>query len=129
MSIFLACVLSGCTSGSLDLFDGAGKVDRSISTATVQKPSQENVSDQVTIVNAVTSTDLAKLGQSPLPWANTATGSAGVVSQITEDKTSGVACRNFITTRHAFDGIAKFYGRTCLDGAGRWNLVTFDHQS
>jgi 17 kDa outer membrane surface antigen len=125
----VAAVVSSCTSGSLDLFEGASKVDRSIATATVPKPQQETVSDQVTILNAVTSTDLAKLGDSPLPWANTATGSAGVVSSIREDRRNGTACRDFVTTRHAFDGIAQYHGRACLDPAGRWMLVSFAARS
>lgn len=127
--IFLATAVSGCTSGSLDLFEGASKVDRSISTATVPKPPQETVSDQITILNAVTSTDLSKLGDSPLPWANTTTGSAGVVSAIHEASRNGTTCRDFVTTRHAFDGIAQYHGSACLDPAGRWMLVSFAARS
>jgi hypothetical protein len=127
--IFLAAAVSGCTSGSLDLFEGASKVDRNISTATVPKPPQETVADQITILNAVTSTDLSKLGDSPLPWANTTTGSAGVVSSIHEASRNGTTCRDFITTRHAFDGIAQYRGSACLDPAGRWMLVSFAARS
>jgi hypothetical protein len=126
---FVAAAVSGCTSGSLDLFEGASKVDRSISTATVPKPPQETVSDQVTILNAVTSTDLTKLGDSPLPWANTTTGSAGVVSSIREASRNGTTCRDFVTTRHAFDGVAQYRGTACLDPAGRWTLVSFAARS
>ncbi len=127
--IFIATAVSGCTSGSLDLFEGASKVDRSISTATVPKPQQEAVSDQITILNAVTSTDLVKLGDSPLPWANATTGSAGVVSSIQEDRRNGTTCRTFTTTRHAFDGIAQYHGSACLDPAGRWMLTSFAARS
>lgn len=125
----LAGSLAGCTSGSFDLFEGASKVDRSISTATVAKPRQETVSDQVTILNAVTSTDLMKLGDSPLPWANTSTGSAGVVSAIREQAKLGTTCRDFVTTRHAFDGIAQYTGSACLNPSGDWSLVSFDPRS
>lgn len=57
--VSMLVVLSGCV--SLDLF-GGDKVDRSLSTASV--PNQQNGSvqtDDVTIRNAVTSADLAKL--------------------------------------------------------------------
>ncbi len=78
--VSMLAALSGCV--SLDLF-GGDKVDRSLSTASV--PNQQNGSaqtDDVTIRNAVTSADLAKLADQPLPWANAATGSAGVVTAI-----------------------------------------------
>lgn len=109
---------------------GSPKVDRSISTATIPNSNEaEHRSDQDTVRNAVSSADIVKVGQTPLPWANASTGSAGVISTITEDHSNGVLCRTFVTSRHAYDGIAKFYGRTCLVGDGQWQLVNFDRQS
>ena len=78
-------MLTSCV--SLDLF-GGDKVDKSLSTASV--PNQQSgptLTDDATIRNAVTSADIAKLADSPLPWANAATGSAGVVTAIREDST------------------------------------------
>jgi len=122
-----AVSLTGCTS-SMDLFGGE-KVDR-ISTGAVQsKPSPgAAVSDEVTVRNAVTSADLSKTANSPLPWANTATGSAGVVSSIREDKAQGHVCRAFTTTRHSYEGIAMFSGQACLGNTGDWMLTAFDRQ-
>ncbi|MDO1581289.1 RT0821/Lpp0805 family surface protein [Rhizobium oryzicola] len=119
--------LAGCTSGSFDLFDSSPKVDRTLSTGSVPKRPTETASDEVTVRNAVTSADLQKLGTSPLPWANTTTGSAGVVSQIHEVVVSGQKCRFFTTTRHAYDGIARFSGQACYVG-GDWTLTSFDRQ-
>ncbi|WP_430736291.1 RT0821/Lpp0805 family surface protein [Rhizobium wenxiniae] len=125
----LTLSLAGCTS-SLDLFGGSSKVDRSLATGTVAgKPQSEtSLSDEATVRNAVTSADLAKMGNTPLPWANAATGSAGVVSVIQEDSAQGRICRAFKTTRHSYEGIAVFAGQTCMTGSGDWMLTAFDRQ-
>ncbi|MGV1801852.1 MULTISPECIES: RT0821/Lpp0805 family surface protein [Rhizobium/Agrobacterium group] len=124
----LCLMLGGCVGGVMDFGGDAPKVDRSISTGTIPNEPEKR-SDQDTVRNAVSSADLEKLGPSPVPWANTTTGSAGVINSISEDRSNGVICRVFVTSRHAYDGIAKFYGRTCLAGDGQWQLVNFDKQS
>jgi hypothetical protein len=118
--------LTGCVAGGMD-FLSAAKVDRSVSTGTVpQAPvTTDSVSDEATVRNAVTSADLSKLNGQPLPWANASTGSAGVIDTIVENSDSGKICRQFRTTRHAYDGIANFYGKTCLISAGDWQLLSF----
>lgn len=124
--IAVAATLSSCTS-SLDLF-GGDKVDR-MSTGTIQaKRNPTTMSDEVTVQNAVSSADLSKVSMSPLPWANTTTGSAGVVSSIREGRNQGHICRDFTTTRHSFEGIAQFTGQTCLTNSGDWMLTSFDRQ-
>lgn len=117
-----------CTS-SLDLF-GSDKVDRSVSTGAVTAAASTTttLSDEATVRNAVTSADLAKIGEAPLPWANAATGSAGVVSTIKEARNQGHVCREFTTTRHSYDGIAMFSGQACLTGSGDWLLTAFNRQ-
>ncbi|AYC99898.1 hypothetical protein NCHU2750_05010 [Neorhizobium sp. NCHU2750] len=124
-----ALSLGGCTS-SLDMFGSTDKVDRSISTGTipVKQQSDTSISDEATVRNAVTSADLNKMGDTPLPWANTATGSAGVVSVIREDNDQGHTCRAFRTTRHSYEGIAVFAGQACMTGSGDWMLTAFDKQ-
>lgn len=119
--------LAGCTS-SMDLFGGVKQVDRSIATGTVPVPASSGValSDEATVRNAVTSADLTRLGSSSVPWANTATGSAGVVSSIREARNDGHICRDFTTTRHSYEGIARFNGQACLTGTGDWLLTAFD---
>jgi hypothetical protein len=122
--------LAGCTS-SMDLFGSSDKIDRTISTGTVAGGPQHTgaaLSDETTVRNAVSSVDLAKIGNSSVPWANTTTGSAGVVSQIREARTSGHICRDFTTTRHSYEGIAMFSGQTCLTGGGDWLLTAFTRQ-
>lgn len=122
----LALPLAGCMGTAFDLAE-TPKVDKTIATSTVAS-GKTSTGDEATVQNAVTSADLDKLGHNPLPWANASTGSAGVVTAINEQKSGGVVCRAFSTTRHSFEGIAKFEGRTCLAGAGNWQLLSFDRQ-
>lgn len=127
--LVLCLPLCGCVGSAFD-FAGSASVDKSISTATIsQTKSLDGRSDEATVRNAVSSADLEKLGANPLPWANSSTGSAGVVSAIREERQDGLVCRHFSTTRHAYDGIANFSGRTCLIGQGQWQLLSFDKQS
>ncbi|MBP1842408.1 hypothetical protein J2046_000652 [Rhizobium petrolearium] len=128
--LLIGLSLAGCTS-SLDLFGSSEKIDRTIATGTVPGTAQHTgaaLSDEATVRNAVTSADLAKLGEASVPWANTATGSAGVVSQIREARNAGHICRDFMTTRHSYEGIAMFSGQACLTGSGDWMLTAFDRQ-
>jgi hypothetical protein len=130
-SVFIVASLSllsltGCFGSGTDMMSSV-KIDRSVATGTIpQRPvTNDTVSDEATVSNAVTSADLAKLNGQPVPWANASTGSAGVIDTIVEQDNSGEVCRQFRTTRHAYDGIANFYGKTCLLGAGNWQLLSF----
>lgn len=82
----------------------------------------EQVSDQATIRNAVSSADLAALSGKPLAWANAATGSRGEISDLSERPGT---CRAFRATRESFDGVRLFRGETCLS-AGTWRMTRFD---
>ncbi|MDI7861436.1 RT0821/Lpp0805 family surface protein [Rhizobiaceae bacterium n13] len=113
----------------MDIFGSSG-VDKSVSTSTVSVESNpESVSDELTVRNAVSSADLAKMQGVPLPWANTATGSAGVVTSISEANEGGRLCRTFATSRHSYRGIANFEGKTCMEGDGNWQLLSFQPNS
>ena len=118
--------LSGCMAGGFDLLSDS-KVDRSVATGTVPQtpPSTDTLSDEMTVRNAVTSADVGRIGAQPLAWANASTGSAGVIDTIVENNDAGQVCRQFRTTRHSYDGIAKFMGKTCLVGGGNWQLLSF----
>jgi hypothetical protein len=118
--------LGGCVGGGMDYLSSA-KVDRSVTTGTLPTApvTTDSISDEATVRNAVTSADLQKLNGQTVPWANASTGSAGVIDMIVESNASGVVCRQFRTTRHSYDGIANFSGRTCLVGQGEWQLLSF----
>ncbi|MGA1800907.1 RT0821/Lpp0805 family surface protein [Rhizobium sp. HT1-10] len=129
-TVMVLLSLTGCTTGGMDLFSST-KVDRSVTTSAVPKPASapDTVSDEVTVRNAVTSADLSKLKGQPLAWANASTGSAGVIDTIVENNATGQVCRQFRTTRHAYDGIANFYGKACLVGDNDWQVLAFQPQS
>ena len=100
-----------------------------VRTATVQNGNTERLTDEITVRNAVSSADLARAGGSPIPWANSASGSAGVINAIAENHdAAGRTCRDFVTTKHSYQGIASFTGRTCLGNSGEWLLLAFDRQ-
>jgi surface antigen len=119
-------VLSGCFGAGQDYLTSAA-TDSSINTRSISDVHAKTVnSDETTVSNAVTSADLGKLGNDPLPWANTATGSSGVVTSIAEQMAEGMTCRQFTTTRHSYSGIAKFSGLACLGSEGNWNVLRFE---
>ena len=120
--------LSGCL-GGLD-FSGTPDVDRTIATSSVPSArNDEDNSDALTVRNAVSSADVTRIAGNPIPWANSSSGSAGVISSISEEQVNGTTCRRFTTTRHSYQGIAKFDGNTCLLGNGQWYLTSFGPRS
>jgi len=121
-------VLSGCMSG-LDLFSSDSNVDTTVRTNTVPNGNADRLTDEITVRNAVSSADLVRAGGNPIPWANSASGSAGVISSIAENQdAAGRTCRDFVTTKHSYQGIASFTGRTCMGNTGEWLLLAFDRQ-
>ena len=128
LKVLMAASLGSCASDGLDLF-GSAKPDRSISTSAVSaQKTDDAISDEATVRNAVTSADMAKIGPNPIPWANASTGSAGVITAVQEDASTGTRCRAFRTTRHSYMGIAKFMGRTCMESNGNWQLLSFQEE-
>ncbi|MBP1859558.1 RT0821/Lpp0805 family surface protein [Rhizobium herbae] len=124
-----ASTLSGCLGAGLD-FAGSTTVDRTVATGSVPPAmNDEDNSDAITVRNAVSSADVSKIAGNPIPWANSTSGSAGVISSIAEEQVNGTTCRRFTTTRHSYQGIAKFDGNTCLLGNGDWYLTSFGPRS
>ncbi|MQW86553.1 RT0821/Lpp0805 family surface protein [Sinorhizobium saheli] len=122
-------VLPGCMGAGLDVFGGSG-VDRSVSTGTVPvAKTSDGLSDALAVRNAVSSADISQGGTNAIPWANASSGSAGVIMSIEEDQASGVRCRRFTTTRHSYEGIARFDGSTCQLENGEWYLTSFGPRS
>jgi hypothetical protein len=125
----IASTLSGCVGAGLDLA-GSTDVDRTVATGSVPLVrNDEDNSDAITVRNAVSSADVTKVAGNPIPWANSTSGSAGVISSIAEEQVNGTTCRRFTTTRHSYQGIAKFDGNTCLLGNGEWYLTSFGPRS
>ncbi|MBL0370811.1 hypothetical protein JJB09_02105 [Rhizobium sp. KVB221] len=107
---------------------GFESTDKKLTTSAVQNNYQalpDSVSDEVTVRNAVSSADISKPGPTNIPWANTSTGSAGVINTIQEENNGSYVCRLFTTTRHSYRGIANFGGKACLVGSGEWQVINF----
>lgn len=97
-----------------------------VTNSTDYKAPSDSVSDEVTVRNAVSSADLSQMQQSVnIPWANSSTGSAGVVNSIREENNGSYVCRTFITTRHSYRGISNYGGKACLVGSGEWQIIEF----
>lgn len=129
LAVLTLCILplSGCMSS----FDFASDmtVDKAVKTSAVQGAGLDNTTDATTVRNAVSSVDLNRNAGSPIPWANTVSGSAGVVNSVSENNdTSGRTCRDFTTTLHSYTGIASYAGQTCVNNDGAWMLTRFDRQ-
>lgn len=102
--------------------------DKKLTTSAIQTNYQaepDSESDEATVRNAVSSADISKPGPVAIPWANTSTGSAGVVNAITEENNGSYVCRIFTTTRHSYRGISNFNGKACLVGSGEWQMISF----
>lgn len=127
--VLSAILLSGCVGGRYDLAAGLN-VDRSLKTGSVPGSSGDRISDEATVRNAVSSLDLARYEGDPIPWANSASGSAGVISRVAETRDgAGTLCRDFTTTRHSYRGVSSYRGRACMTRAGDWALVHFEQQT
>jgi hypothetical protein len=126
--VFLAAACAGCASGGLGL-DGLG-VDDTIATGSIARegdgaPDAEQLSDEETIRNAVSSANLERLTGGSIPWANSATGSRGEISAIVERIEDGRLCRRFSVSRESFDGVALYRGEACL-ATGDWWMSAFE---
>ena len=72
-------MLSGCLGTGADL---ANSVDTSLSTGAIPKTVASNdMADAVTVKDAVSQADPAAVSGAPIPWANSASGSAGVIER------------------------------------------------
>jgi 17 kDa outer membrane surface antigen len=107
--------------------DKAGTDPSLVTNSVPETPSAspDQISDEATIRNAVSSANLGVLGPKPLSWANQDTGSSGSVSEIAEAKEDGQLCRKFKTSRESFEGIALFAGKACLEDSGEWAMSSF----
>ncbi len=132
-------LLSGCAMGSAspesDLPTSAISIADSTPTiatnpftpepSSTQNPSTtDRLLDEDTIRLAVTTADLSKLPGNALSWANQATGSSGIISDVQQRVEAGQTCRSFMATRSAYDGVMLYEGDVCLDtGSGWWTRM------
>lgn len=126
--------VSGCAIGSNAIEEGLPKSAASIAdtaptiAATPFDPSadtqdasaNDRVLDEDTIRLAVTTADMSRIQAEGLPWANQATGSTGVITNIVQRNEGGQTCRSFDASRNAYDGVTLYQGDVCLDQRTGW---------
>ncbi|MEM8541500.1 MAG: RT0821/Lpp0805 family surface protein [Pseudomonadota bacterium] len=138
LSILAGCTFSGdsvqkdFSTGAISIADSTPSiaVDPFAQTTPLnQDPSTtDRLLDEDTIRLAVTAADLSKVTAQGLDWANQATGSSGVITNIQQRAEAGQTCRSFEATRNAYDGIVLYIGDICLDkGSGWWTRFMRPH--
>lgn len=118
--IFLAFALGGCATANVMK---KAEVDNTILTGSIDKSgggTSDDASDEQTVRNAVTSADLEQLGDRPIEWANSDTGSRGSVDVVREYREKGVLCRTYSGSIESFSGVSMFSGDACLGKDGGW---------
>ncbi len=117
----ISVAVCGCATGNML---SKAEQDTSIVTSSVntkEPPVPADIlSDEQTIRNAVSSANVEAIGADPVSWANSATGSRGAISSITEYKERGTLCRKFKTSLESYEGVRLASGETCLGADGQW---------
>lgn len=124
-SLFVA---SGCAMKSFSIDDAVpdrGNITGSVDKTKSVTADNTTLSDQKTIRNVVSALNFTQWGKTPVPWANPDTGSQGTITTIAENKTDSGLCREFETSREAFDGVVLYRGETCMKQGGDWTLTSF----
>ena len=80
---------------------------------------------QHAIRNVVSALNFTEWGKKPVPWANPDTGSQGTITTIAENSKNNQLCREFETSREAFDGVSIYRGETCMQRGGQWTVTSF----
>jgi surface antigen len=116
--------LSGCMRSGID---DAFTLDTMTTGAIPARPAAPQVdTDEAAVARAVAEVDLSRSPTGPFAWANSVTGSTGVISTLSETDHGAGTCRDFTTSMHRYDGIALFSGTSCRDAEGGWNLQAFE---
>lgn len=119
----LALVLGGCVSGGKE--PGAAASPAFTGSIPVSSAKPRGVSDGDAVLAAVSASTASGTGVTGIPWANAATGTTGVVSQLVEIAAAGRTCRIFQTSRHSYDGITLYFGEACRTPGSPWRLIEF----
>nr|WP_249126697.1 RT0821/Lpp0805 family surface protein [Brucella oryzae] len=120
--------LAGCAMGGVSIEKAVP--DSSTITGSVKQPQPVEtdtgkLSDQSAIKNVVSALNFTEWGKKPVPWANPDTGSQGTITTIAENNKNNQLCREFETSREAFDGVSIYRGETCMQRGGQWTVTSF----
>ena len=120
--------LAGCAMGGFSIEKAVP--DSSTITGSIKTPHKDEtdtgkLSDQSTIKGIVSALNFSQWGKKPVPWVNHDTGSQGMITTVGETKVNDTLCRQFETSREAFDGVSIYRGETCMERGGQWTLTSF----
>lgn len=119
--------MTGCLSGGFGLGDKSG-VDQQLVTGSIPVyPMLQSDDDVITMAVSVANPKRGSLQN--IPWSNIGTGTTGIISYVGERRSVTEICREFITSKHSYDGIAQFQGKICRTRMGKtWNLESIEEQ-
>ncbi|MFK4824200.1 RT0821/Lpp0805 family surface protein [Paenochrobactrum sp. BZR 588] len=120
--------VAGCAMGGVSIESAvpdASSITGSVAPSQQPDTDNETLSDRNAIRNVVSALDFSTWGMKPVPWANPDTGSQGVINQVSEVQKTDELCREFETSRQAFNGVSLYRGETCMRKGGDWVLKSF----
>lgn len=83
------------------------------------------ISDEITIRNAVSSVLVEEVDETGIGWANAYTGSRGTIRDIMERERDGALCRSFTASRESFSGVHLYSGEACFGTTKMWTMRSF----
>ena len=101
------------------------KPDRSIISGSIAVSTDDSI-----ISGAVAEAEIAPGNVQDIQWNNDTTGNFGYVSYIRESSSVGKICRDFIVSKHSYDGISQYTGEICRTRLTKsWSLKSMNEQS
>ncbi|MCR9138858.1 MAG: RT0821/Lpp0805 family surface protein [Alphaproteobacteria bacterium] len=119
--------LSGCLSSGFGL-GGNSEVDQQLVTGSIPDYPMLKSDDEI-ITSAVSEANTKRGSLQNIPWTNIGTGTTGTIVYVGERRSVTEICREFITSKHSYDGIAQFHGKICRTRMGKtWELESIEEQ-
>ena len=117
--------VSGCISSGLGLYPAPDRI--AVTSSIPEVPALLSNDDIIRMT--VAEADVTKGFFHQLSWSNLATGDGGVVSYVRESGKVRQVCREFIVSKHSYDGVAQNMGEICRARTGQnWALNSMEKQ-
>lgn len=109
---------------SLD-FGLTGQPDKSIVSGSITAATDASV-----ISNTVAEAEIQPGLVQDVDWSNATTGNFGTISYIREISSVRSICRDFIVSKHSFDGVSQFTGEICRKRLNKsWTIKSLNEQT
>ncbi len=129
--LFVLCAatgpLAGCMTNGIG-FSTFAQPDRDVITGSIgDYPALQ--SDDDIIKTTVAEANVKQGSLQNIPWSNIATGNGGIVSYVGERRSVTEICREFLASKHSYDGISQYHGKICRTRMGKsWTLQSIEKQ-